>query len=387
MLLTVAALPTKGAIAGPTRWTLTDVGTPPGHPGAFMTPVGLNERGELLGEALTGPLGAQHQIAFTWRNGRFAPLTYRRSSWVDVTALNDRGGVIGDANRAPAGAVVWRAGNATALPTLGGKTTAAAALNDRGQVVGTSATGDGRSHAFLWQNGVMTDLGTLGGSTSRATAINERGQITGTSTTRGGRTHAFLWQSGAMTDLGSLRGVDSYPTAMNDAGEVVGFTASAANPAEPRDAVVWRDGRIVDLGRFGASGASAIAINRRGHILVRPDSVTGGSSVAVLLEGARRFRIGSLGAPAPPGQGDASVVLQLDDRDQVLGYGYTKPRDSRRSFIWQDGTTVVLPTTDGAGPPWGSPVVLNDDGVAAGTAYVRRGGASEQHIVVWRPSR
>jgi probable HAF family extracellular repeat protein len=381
--LAALALATGGAAP---RWTVTDIGVPPGQPRAFMTALAVNAHGVVLGSALIGPPGRQRSEAFTWRNGRFSTLRYRRSPWVDVAALNDNGAVVGDADGAPGGGVVWRNGRATALGTLGGRTTSPAALNDRGQVVGSSFTAGAQEHAFLWQNGSMTDLGTLGGATSQATAINDRGQVIGTSTTADGFTHAFLWQRGTMIDLGSLPGVDSYPTAIDDRGEIAGATTSHEAPGNPIDALLWRDGRLVNLGRFGAAGASAVAINAGGDVLVALDGRNGDPRAALLLRDGKRLRIQSLGGSAPPGQGPSLVALRLNDRDQVLGYGYTRPDNRRRSFIWQNGTTTLLPTFDGVDPPWGSPTALNDDGVAVGITYRSLGTGSTQHIALWRPS-
>lgn len=381
----LAALALAGA-APPPRWTITDIGTPAGQPGAFMSAIALNAHGEVLGNAEIGPLGRQRQEAFTWQNGRFTMLTYRTSTSIDVYGLSDRGTVVGDASGARGAAVVWRDGRGSALGTLGGRTSSAAAVNDRDQVVGSSLTADGHEHAFLWQQGRMTDLGTLGGATSQATAVNDRGQVVGTSTTASGMIHAFLWQAGRMRDLGSPAGLDSYPTGINDHGSIVGAATSRAAPGNPVDALLWRDGKLVDLGRFGAPGASAVAVNELGHILVAIDGRNGDPRSALLLTGARRLPIRSLGGSAPPSQGPSLVAVGLNDRDQVLGYGYTRS-GGRRSFIWQNGVTRLLPTFDGVDPPWGSPTTLNDAGVAVGITYRSRGSGNTQHIAIWRPVR
>jgi probable HAF family extracellular repeat protein len=374
------------AAAHTPKWTVIDVGTPAQQPGAFMNAVAINDRGQVLGEALVGPLGHQQQGAFVWQNGRMTMLSYPRSTWLDVFAINRNGDVIGDAAiKSSTMSLLWRSGKPTELGTLGGsRGTQATALNNHDQLVGSSRTADGNVHAFLWQSGTITDLGTLGGTTSQATAINNRGQIVGTSTTAGGRTHAFLWQAGTMTDLGSLSGLDSAPRAINDSGVIVGQTQIPTG--NPVDAVLWKNGKLVNLGRFGSAGAEAIAINSRGHILIALTNRSGDSRSGVLIEGTKQTKIGALGGSPPAGQGGPLILTGLNNLSQVAGFGYTK-QGARRTFVWENGQTTLLPTFDGVEPPWGAPTAINNNGALTGTSYVSRGTNNYQHVVIWRPSR
>jgi probable HAF family extracellular repeat protein len=346
----------------------------------------VNDRGELIGEAWEGPLGHQQSQGFAWRSGKMTLLSYAGSKWVDLAAINARGDVVG--NEASAGgafqsSVLWRNGKPLALGTLGGKISNAVALNDDDQVVGNSKTADGKSHAFIWQNGTMSDLGTLGGDVAQVIGINNRGQVIGTSSTADGMTHAFLWQSGRMVDLGSRPGLDSMPRAINDKGQIVGQTQTHPSGV-PVDAVMWQNGKLVTLGRFGADGAEAMAINNRGHVLVALTTRGGDTRAGVLLHDGRATKIGTLGGPAPSGQGGPLALLRVNENDQVAGFGYTKS-GRRRTFIWQNGHTTVLPTFDRVQPPWGAPTALNNNGVLIGTSYVSHGDKSFQHVVVWRP--
>ena len=288
-----------GADSQPRRWSVTDLGTLPGHRDGFLIAVGINNAGEAIGESDEGPLGQQNQQAFLWRDGKLEQLTRPGSAWPSgAVAINSRGDIAGDAvlsgGRQPS--ILWRNGKATVLGTLGGKTSYPIAMNDSDEVVGQSQIAGNRSqHAFLWRDGRMIDLGTLGGSTANPTAISDRGQVIGDSTTASGATHAFLWQSGRMTDLGSLPGLDSHAAAINDSGEIVGMADTRFG--NPVDALDWKDGKLVDLGRFGAQGADAIGVNDSGHILV--ELISGGSSTALLLEGDKHARLPSLGGGVP----------------------------------------------------------------------------------------
>ena len=77
------------------------------------------------------------------------------------------------------------------------------------QIVGEREAAGGTCRASFWDSGGVTvDLGTLGGENSWAYAINADGEIAGAAETRDGLLHAVLWRGGRMTDVGRLLGQD-----------------------------------------------------------------------------------------------------------------------------------------------------------------------------------
>jgi probable HAF family extracellular repeat protein len=111
----------------------------------------------------------------------------------------------------------------------------------------------------------MTELGLLGGASSRPVAINERGQVIGNSTISGSsdEEHPFLWQRGRMIDL--LAGTDATAgqvVALNDTGMMTGRASFGDHNGRT---VLWRDGRLIDIGLPGHAGIGAY-INDRGDV-------------------------------------------------------------------------------------------------------------------------
>lgn len=146
------------------------------------------------------------------------------------------------------------------------------------------------AHAFQSRNGVTTDLGTLpGGASSAAFWINAKGWITGNS--ENGETdplipglpevRAVLWKHGKIHDLGTLGGNDSFAQAINDRGQITGLALNAIpDPfsyyyvflygfpnGTQTHAFLWdeKDG-MQDLGTLGGPDAFPSLINQRGQV-------------------------------------------------------------------------------------------------------------------------
>jgi probable HAF family extracellular repeat protein len=166
--------------------TMRDLGTLGGKTSVALT---ITDDARVYGTS-NNAAGEQH--VFLWMAGVMTDLGAlpAGTSVVRIGAsgrvLGNRSGVTGMA------ALLWEAGTAQDLGTLGGNDTVAADMNDAGQVVGSSDTASG-SHPFLWSQGKMQDLGTLGGTSGNATNISKAGKVAGNSLTAAGVYHAFLW--------------------------------------------------------------------------------------------------------------------------------------------------------------------------------------------------
>lgn len=256
---------------------------------------GLNARGDVVAN---GSNSGQAYLTrgFLWRNGAPRDVgSLPDAKCAEVSAVNAKGQVVGWSYENPGQpyhqrAFLWADGKMRDLGALGGLGSSARAVNDAGQVVGDADTAtkpyeDHQPppyHAFLWQNGKMHDLGAPQGGFSEAYAINNRGQIAGASyiskvinskmkgfgyEVRGG---AVVWQNGKEVNLGSLGGGSSRAYGINDKGQVVGMahTSVAEMRGEaPYHAVLWENGKITDLGTLGGRNSVALAINNRGQVV------------------------------------------------------------------------------------------------------------------------
>ncbi len=288
----------KGRVAINVDGFTLDLGTL-GGPNSWDNPFGgeINDRGAAVGYSETSipdPDGEDvcgfgtHLTCrpFLWRNGQMSALPMLGGNNGQASAMNNRGQITGFAestvsdSSCPASSpsktdspVIWEDGKARALPTVGSDPDGEAnAINDQGQAVGYSGTCTAALHAVLWErNGTafpLPDLGTGG----FAFGINNQGQIVGLVGSPDSPTfYAALWRNGALTNLRTLPGdFAAIASGINNQGQVVGSTLDAS--FNWSHAFIWQDGVMTDLNTMFPADSNLFAtmanqINERGQIV------------------------------------------------------------------------------------------------------------------------
>jgi probable HAF family extracellular repeat protein len=222
-------------------WTqsqgLQDLGTL-GGPDAFA--ININHRGQIFGVSYTSdvpnPLTTVPPFdAFLYEKGKMMDIPNGfGGTQTSPLGANNRGELIGNASfpdEATSHPFLWSKGNWIDLGTFGGTFGDPASINDAGAITGHAATpGNSSSHAFLWKKGVLTDIGTVDSDDcSEGLNINSANQIVGRSfACDESVSHAFLWENGKIVDLNSLisHGSDlqlQMADDINNRGEIAGF--------------------------------------------------------------------------------------------------------------------------------------------------------------------
>lgn len=238
-------------------------------------------------------------------------------------------------------ALNWRAGmmlNLGVSPAYGRAFSTRANIYNR--VVGGAYEMDGNggiaaSHAILWTAGVAADLGTLGGLNAVATGLNDSGRIVGYSTTAGeAQTRAFIYQNGAMQAISTIPGAtESYAFDISNTGYVAG-TAIAGAPTRP---FLWHAGTAQELPLPPTRRAgSAVAVNNAGWAVGSYElDLNSGSFAAGFWKNGHVFNLGNLGGPEM-----YATAADVNNAGQIVGTSGSP--DGRTGFLWQNGRMYDL---------------------------------------------
>lgn len=193
-------------------------------------------------------------------------------------------------------------------------------MNERSQIVGSMGREDSPASAFVWQDGAIRYLPTLpdpgppGVGWTSATAIDARGVIIGTSTTDGGASvHLVMWRDGRIIDLGLLPGASTCTpighSALFETGYIVG---SCYGPgADVVRGFVWHRGTLTDVGNLGQPSAAVTDVNERGQA-VGTAQVAGASHHGFVWERGVMIDLGTLG-------GAVSTPTDIDEQGRITG--------------------------------------------------------------------
>jgi probable HAF family extracellular repeat protein len=259
------------------------------------------------------------------------------------------------------------------------------------------------SHVFQW-DGARTDLGALTeGMSSQANWISRSGLIAGVSENGDidpllpgfPQLRGVLWRNGRITDLGTLPtgGYESFANAVNSGGQVVGWALNTTPdfnslagpgflPTQTR-AFLWQSGTMRDLGTLGGPDALAQFINERSQVVGW--SYTGDSpntSCPSLFPLATDSFIWS----KEKGMqdlgtlaGTCTLVTGLNNKGTVVGI-YVDDAQIERGFLWDSGSIRDLGGS--LGGDFASAEGINDQGVTFGWAYLA--GNTVYHPAIWK---
>lgn len=183
----------------------------------------------------------------------------------------------------------------------------------------------------------LTNLGTLpGGNGSQAYAVNDNGQVVGMSdvgvqNVPNGYDHAFRYASATMSDLETLGGSFSQAQGVNNSGVIVGYSTTSAGST---DAFVYSGGTMTDLG-VGAANA----VNSAGQIVgyVGPSNQT----QAFLYNNGSTTVLPSL-----PGGMDSGAYA-INATGEIVGYSAIAGNSNYHAVLYVNGTPNDLGTLPG----------------------------------------
>ena len=360
-LLAVAALPVQLAAqvdaatpdhsGGPSHYNLTDLGVVGSIPGQ---PFHIAENGLIAGSAAVN--NAEH--AFLW---------YRRLSLdIGTRGLGGKNSIAYGVNRW--GQAVGEAD--TAVPDPLGEDFCG--FSTLGYASGT------RCLPFAWQGGAMVRLPTLAdknglhGSNGAADVINSRGEAVGLSENTTidptcppydpskGQSQKLqqkpvLWRNDRVQELPTMGGdPDGNAFAINDYGQIAGGSGTCASfnfnnflYLQFSHAVLWNNGRPIDLGNLGGSlGNFALGINNRGDVVGASD-LKGDNAFNGFLWTKERGKMQGL---VPVATDVFSVALAINDERQVTGVSLNGNFQSR-AVLWLHETPIdlntLVPSTSG----------------------------------------
>ena len=256
-------------------------------------------------------------------------------------------------------------------------------------------------HAFRWHDGILTDLGALPGvNNSAANAINDRGWIAGFS--QNGEIdpvngfpagHAVLWKDGRIIDLGTLgTGIESAGNYINNAGEVVGvatvdttvdpFAFIGLGPfPSPTHAFILKNGVMRDLGTLGGpdSFIAGLCDDQRAEMVAGTSftSFTPNPTTGVPTADPFLWKNGTMMDLGSLG-GTLGFGQCANNRGQVTGQSNLAGDSVSHPFFWDRGIMTDIGTFGGDN---GSATWMNNFGEVVGRADLPSG---LHHAFLWR---
>jgi probable HAF family extracellular repeat protein len=263
--------------------------------------------------------------------------------------------------------LLWFAGFRVHLPSLRrGYSGGPISVNDFGVAVGFAENGEidplvgaPKLKATLWKDGKVIDLGALGGNGASANAITDDGLIFGGALNTipdsdsadpffvpgATQVHAVLWKHGKIQDLGTLGGSDSVVYQANNSGQAMGisFTDSVRHESTGLPTThpfLWERGHMYDVGSLGGTKSIGYGLNNRGEIVGFSRLAGDTTRHPFLWRHRTLLDLGTLG-------GDKGEAWWINDLGHVVGWADVPGSQSHHAFLWRNHQMKDLGTPDG----------------------------------------
>lgn len=273
-----------GSVSHAVIWkmrSMTDISTP-GMGGPNSATFGVNVWGQAVGQADTSTLAngedfcGSTALGLTHSGNTCVPFLFQEGAMIALPLLRDSAGASGNNGQAwqinTLGVAAGSSENATADSTCPGLPSSAQVYEFKPVVW---------FKLFPWSHTVVQALPTVAGDPDGvALAVNETGEAAGGTGSCGPfntitltnlvSLHAVLWQDGKPIDLGNLGGdghfAGIYATGLNNVHQVVGVSDTAHDAAF--HGFLWQDGQMNDLQPLAGDFYSyATAISDKGLVL------------------------------------------------------------------------------------------------------------------------
>jgi probable HAF family extracellular repeat protein len=254
-----------------------------------------------------------------------------------------------------------------------------------------------------WKDGVSTDMGSLPGEGSFSFFywINDRGAAVGSSTnglvdplTGYPQLRGVLWKDGKILDLGTLGGNGSIANAINNLGDIAGGALNAIPDADSTAfgwlppfpvatqvrAVLWHDGVMHDLGTLGTgNNATALFVNNLGQVAGESSTNTSADSPTGNLTQHPFFWDGGKMVDLGTLGGTVSVPFSMNILGQVIGNSLLDGDQILHAFVWDRKNGLKdLGTLPGESLAVAN--WINDQGEIVGNGDFFGGG----HSILWK---
>jgi probable HAF family extracellular repeat protein len=234
------------------------------------------------------------------------------------------------------------------------------ALNNYAQIVGERETPDRQSYqAAIWNGRNASAWRTFAKPYSVAFDINDSGLIAGIAVLHNA-TRGVLWRRGKLFELGDLGGRTTDAYAINARGWVAGSSNTAGN--QEAHATLWKGFKPIDLGTLpGGNNSVGRGVNDYGDVAGESNSGAGdiNQSFAALWKNGRVYNLGLAG-------GDQSHPRAINNKDQIVGYrslGSGPSFVNVRAILWENGKARDLGTLGGTN---GVAFAINQAGLIVG---------------------